>query len=150
MNKVIYCDGACKGNPGPSGAGVVIIENNKPIMKWIGAYQENGTNNIAELKAMQMALFLAKKLNIKTIKTDSQYTINILTKWAISWQKNNWKKKGGPIKNLKLIKELYKEYQNLDVTLKYVKGHSNNKGNDLADYLANQAIAKKAKKWTKQ
>jgi len=147
--KVIYCDGACKGNPGLSGSGVVVFDNDKPISKWIGGFQKQGTNNIAELKAMQMALYLAKKMNINIIRTDSQYVINTITKWASSWEAKGWKKKGG-IKNLELVKAIYEEYKTFkDIQIEYVKGHSGDKGNDLADQLANEAILKQATKWTK-
>jgi ribonuclease HI len=144
----IYCDGACKGNPGLSGSGVVVFHNDN-ISSYSGEYEENGTNNTAELKAFKKALELSQNDSHCTIYVDSQYTINSITKWAYNWKKNNWTKKGG-IKNLELIKEIHSLYdsfkESLDIV--YVKGHSGDYGNDLADKAANIAIQNKYFEWT--
>lgn len=148
--KNIYCDGACKGNPGESGSGIVVFEDTLPIFGIYGAYTENGTNNIAELKAFKKALLLVENVPTK-IYVDSQYTINSITKWSYNWKKNNWTKKGG-IKNLELIKEIHEIYDSIKDNLEiiYVKGHSGNEGNDLADNFANAAIKYKQKEWKKE
>jgi len=138
----IYCDGACRGNPGESGSGVIVYLDDEEINSYYGHFDKEGTNNTAELKAFIEALKIVEILNEKCIIfADSQYCINSITNWAYKWKSNNWTKKGG-IKNLELIKtahELYDKLKNL-IEVKYVKGHSNNKGNDKADYLANKAI----------
>jgi ribonuclease HI len=138
----IYCDGACRGNPGKSGSGVIVYTENK-TRQFAGGFEENGTNNTAELRAFLAALSIVDNIdgNVE-ILTDSQYTINSITKWAYSWKSKNWKKKGGEIKNLDLIRRAHSKYVRLKdrITVSYVKGHSGDKGNDAADALANKAI----------
>jgi ribonuclease HI len=140
----IYCDGACLNNPGKSGSGLAIYaDNNKPILLY-GEYKELGTNNTAELNALYKALIIAsesKASNI-TIFSDSQYSIDCITKWAYGWKSKAWTKKGGEIKNLEIIKishELYDTIKN-KITVKHVKGHSGIEGNELADRMAMMAI----------
>lgn len=88
----IYCDGACKGNPGNSGSGLAIYQNNI-VTLYTGLFMELGTNNIAELNALKKALEIAKNYNEVTIYSDSMYAIDCITKWAYTWEKNNWVKK---------------------------------------------------------
>ena len=140
----IYCDGACLNNPGKSGSGLSIYsDNNKPILLY-GDYKELGTNNTAELNALYKALVIASEseaTNI-TIFSDSQYSIDCVTKWAYGWKNKSWTKKGGEIKNLEIIKishELYDTIKN-KITVKHVKGHSGVEGNELADRMAMMAI----------
>ena len=143
----IYCDGACLNNPGKSGSGLSIYsDNNKPILLY-GDYKELGTNNTAELNALYKALVIASEsetTNI-TIFSDSQYSIDCVTKWAYGWKNKSWTKKGGEIKNLEIIKishELYDTIKN-KITVKHVKGHSGVEGNELADRMAMIAINSK-------
>jgi len=147
----IYCDGACRGNPGDSGSGIAVFRDQRLLLSISGDF-ENGTNNTAELKAFLKALSIAKTKNeTATIFTDSKYTINSVTVWGYSWKKNNWKKKKGDILNLELIKlahELYEEIKDF-VSVEYVKGHSGDIGNDSADKCANLAIDLKCTSWTK-
>lgn len=72
------------------------------------------------------------------IFTDSEFWINVITKWAPGWEAKNWTKKGG-IKNLDLVKEAYELYQNSNATLTWVRGHEGDEGNELADEWANKA-----------
>jgi len=142
----IYCDGACLNNPGKSGSGLSIYSNNnkQPILLY-GDYKELGTNNTAELNALYKALIIASEseaTNI-TIFSDSQYSIDCITKWAYGWKNKSWTKKGGEIKNLEIIKishELYDTIKN-KITVKHVKGHSGIEGNELADRMAMMAIS---------
>jgi len=144
----IYCDGACKKNPGFSGSGIVIYKNDiKPILLY-GDFIENGTNNIAELNALIKSLQIAKEhLNYEQIiiYSDSEYSINSISKWAYSWKQNNWTKKGGDIKNLDLIIKAHTLFDTLKekVSLQYVKGHNKIEGNELADKMANYSIIQK-------
>lgn len=122
----IYADGACSGNPGPAGIGVLLIY--RSYKKEISEYIGHGTNNIAELTAIKRALETIKKskrnIPIK-LYLDSNYVIGLFTK--------NWKAK----KNIELIesiKKLLKEFENIEFIK--VKGHSSNKGNNRADRLA--------------
>ncbi len=142
----IYCDGGCQGNPGKSGSGLALYgaDKTKPTLIY-GAFEAMGTNNTAELNALHKALSIAKEYdrdaNI-TILSDSKYSIDSITKWAYSWKKNNWKKKGGEIKNLEIIQQAHQLYEELKdtITIKHVKGHSGIEGNELADRMALLAI----------
>lgn len=138
--KYMYTDGACKGNPGPGGYGVVSIKNNKIQYKHSETC-ENTTNNREELKAILHVFELADK-NPETyyiVMSDSAYCVNIINDWIFKWSNNNWKKSNNqPIENLDLIQSLYKylikDFWNCQV-LK-VKGHGGLVPNELADALA--------------
>jgi ribonuclease HI len=73
------------------------------------------------------------------IFTDSEFWINVITKWAPGWAAKDWKKKGGEIKNLDLVQEAYELYGNSQATLTWVRGHEGDPGNELADEWANNA-----------
>lgn len=73
------------------------------------------------------------------IHSDSEFWINVLTKWAPTWERNDWKKKTGPIKNLNLVKELFELYSKSQVKLIWVKGHAGIEMNELTDFWANKA-----------
>ena len=146
MEIKIYTDGACIGNPGPGGWAAVIIENNKE--KQIFGGEKLTTNNrmelVAAIKGLEYCIDQDKKQTslIKkiTVYTDSAYLKDGITKWIKSWEKNNWKTSDK--KNVK-NKDLWKELQILvklkEVDWKWIKGHSNDPMNDLADRLAKAA-----------
>ena len=73
------------------------------------------------------------------ILTDSEFWVNVLTKWAPTWHKNGWKKKTGEIKNLDIVKPLFELYLNSNVKLKWLKGHAGHEFNEMADEWANRA-----------
>ena len=144
----IYCDGACSGNPGNAGSGLAIYSNKKNPVLLYGAYEEVGTNNIAELNALHQALIIAKQTssdNIISIFSDSKYAIECITTWAFSWKANGWSKKGGEIKNLELIKETHNLFLKLKdkIEINHVKGHAGVEGNELADRMAVYTIKAK-------
>lgn len=146
----IYCDGACSGNPGNAGSGLAIYSNKKNPVLLYGAYEEEGTNNIAELNALHQALTIASQTsseNIISIFSDSKYAIDCITTWAYSWKKNGWTKKGGEIKNLKLVQEAHYLYEKLKnkIEIIHVKGHAGIEGNELADRMAVYTIKAKNK-----
>ena len=146
----IYCDGACSGNPGNAGSGLAIYSNKKNPVLLYGAYEEEGTNNIAELNALHQALIIARQSNsqnIISIFSDSKYSIDCITTWAYGWKANGWTKKGGEIKNLELIKEAHQLYEKLKnkIEINHVKGHSGVEGNELADRMAVHTIKAKNK-----
>ena len=148
----IYCDGACSGNPGNAGSGLAIYSNKKNPVLLHGAYEEDGTNNIAELNALYQALIIARQSNSKniiTIYSDSKYSIDCITTWAYGWKAKGWTKKGGEIKNLELIKEAHQLYERLKdkIEIKHVKGHSGVEGNELADRMAVHTIKAKNKEF---
>ena len=140
MKYKIYTDGACSGNPGPGGWGAVIIDQ-EDNQKNISGNEKNTTNNRMELLAAIMALKKIKSNSEVTIYTDSIYVKNGITEWIVKWKKNEWKNSK---KKLVKNKDLWIKLDNLcaqnKVSWKWVKGHSTNKYNNLADELATQAI----------
>ena len=142
MKKVkIYTDGACSGNPGPGGWGAQLIYNDS--VKEISGYEANTTNNRMELIAVISSLeYIQIKEDIE-IYTDSVYVMDGITKWIKNWKKNKWltsTKK--PVKNEDLWKKLDALCKAKKINWSWVKGHSGNKGNERADYLARKAISK--------
>ncbi len=139
----IYCDGACSPNPGKSGTGVAIYEQNQLTSLWYGLFEKQGTNNTAELngmlKAFQFAQHYIKQQKHVQILSDSKYSIDCITKWAIGWQAKGWTRgKGEAIKNLELIQQCFQLYQAIkqNITISHVKGHANIEGNELSDRMA--------------
>jgi ribonuclease HI len=135
---VIYTDGACSGNPGPGGFAAII--NFQDIKKEISGFELETTNNRMEIKgALEAIKTLKYKCNIE-IYTDSKYLQQAMTSWIYSWIENNWiKSDKKPVKNVDLWKELYNETKKHNIIWKWVKGHSENLGNKLADELAVKA-----------
>lgn len=144
---LVYCDGACKKNPGPGGWGVSTRDDDNNLQYAYG-YIEESTNNIAEMTAMINALRFVQSGGEQnnTIKSDSQYVINGLTKWIPGWVKKGWKTGAGePVKNKELWVEMRDIYTSIkdegrSVEILWVKGHSGEPGNELVDQLANLAI----------
>lgn len=131
--KTLWTDGSASPNPGPGG--FAVIYDGKPVR--LGR-EESSTNIRMEGAAMRAAMqFLDGEEG--EIYSDSEFWINVLTKWAPIWQKNGWKKKTGLIKNLNLVKELYGLYCDSKVKLNWVKGHDGIEMNELTDFWANKA-----------
>ena len=140
MNYTIYTDGACSGNPGPGGWGAVIFDEREKQNNISGKVKDT-TNNRMELTAPIMALKKIKSKSHITIFTDSTYVKNGITEWIKKWEKNGWKNsKKKPVKNKDLWIKLESLCLKNKVSWKWVKGHSTNKYNNLADKLATQAI----------
>ena len=146
MEITIYTDGACIGNPGPGGWAAIIIMDNKKFELFGG--EKLTTNNRMELTAAIKALEYCakqerKQLSLKQIKiyTDSTYLKEGITVWIKNWEKNNWKTADKQnVKNVDLWKKLKELTIKRKVIWVWVKGHSNNTMNDLADRLAKKAI----------
>ena len=136
---IIYTDGACKGNPGPGGWGVVIIENNNETELY--GKEINTTNNIMEMTAAIKGLqFFKLKRNI-TLYTDSNYLKLGITKWIHGWKRNNWiNSKKEQVKNKSYWITLDKLNNLHNIEWKWVKAHSGDKYNERADTLATTAI----------
>ena len=136
----IYCDGACQGNPGRSGSGLAIYEDDKKPVLIYGAADVMGTNNTAELKALLRALELAVETQHDkvAILSDSKYSIECVVNWAYGWKAKGWTKQGGEIKNLDLIKTAHALYDRIKdkVIISHVRGHAGVEGNELADRMA--------------
>ena len=140
MKYTIYTDGACSGNPGPGGWGAVIFDNDNN-QKNISGNERDTTNNRMELTAPIMALKKIKTASEITIYTDSTYVKNGITEWINNWKINGWKNANKkPVKNKDLWIELDSLCKDNLITWKWVKGHSNDKYNNLADELATKAI----------
>lgn len=129
---IIYTDGACAGNPGPGGWGALLQYNG--IKKEILGYDINTTNNRMEVTAAIEALKCLKKRCEVEIYTDSKYLQQGITNWIKKWIQNNYK--NGTIKNIDLWKKLYSQIEEHDIIWHWVKGHSDNAGNIIADKLA--------------
>jgi ribonuclease HI len=147
----IYCDGACINNPGNAGSGLCVYKNdNNPVLLY-GAYTELGTNNTAELNAFYKALLIASesKASKITIFSDSQYSIDCITKWSYGWKNKGWTKKGGEIKNLEIIKISHELYDMIKdkINIEHVKAHIGIEGNELADRMGMVAIRSKNKEF---
>ncbi|MBT3549331.1 MAG: ribonuclease HI [Gammaproteobacteria bacterium] len=147
MNVVkIYTDGACSGNPGAGGWGVVII-NKTDIEKFCG-YEKDTTNNRMELMAAIQGIAKQEIGSIITLYTDSKYVKDGITSWVMNWKKNNWitsAKK--PVKNKDLWQKLDLLCENHQITWKWVKAHQEDisdetKYNNMADELARGGILK--------
>ena len=147
MNVVkIYTDGACSGNPGAGGWGVVII-NKTDIEKFCG-YEKDTTNNRMELMAAIQGIAKQEIGSIITLYTDSKYVKDGITSWVMNWKKNNWitsAKK--PVKNKDLWQKLDLLCENHQITWKWVKENQEDisdetKYNNMADELARGGILK--------
>ncbi len=147
----IYCDGACINNPGNAGSGLCIYKNDSNPILLYGAYTELGTNNTAELNAFHKALLIASesKASKITIFSDSQYSIDCITKWSYGWKNKGWTKKGGEIKNLEIIKVSHALYDMIKdkINIEHVKAHIGIEGNELADRMGMVAIKLKNKEF---
>ncbi len=140
---VIYTDGACSGNPGPGGWGVV--------MRWQGTEKELygfdpvTTNNRMELMAAIQALEALQRPTTVSLHTDSKYLLDGITKWIPNWQRNGWKTANKkPVKNDDLWRRLTEAIRPHDVSWVWVKGHAGDPGNERADALARRGIEEAA------
>ena len=143
MNKKvdIYTDGACSGNPGPGGWGVLIEIDNENI-ELSGGDRET-TNNRMELMAAIKALEEIDKDYEITLYTDSNYVKDGITSWISNWKKNNWKTASKKdVKNKELWMRLDEAIKDKNISWVWEKGHAGNEGNEQADYLARSAIEK--------
>lgn len=145
--KVFYTDGACKGNPGPGGFGVICIEEDEIKYSYSEQCQQT-TNNREELKAILHVFQMAVenfRYDSVLIYSDSAYCVNMLNDWIWNWANNNWKNsKKKEVENLDLVKQLY-NYLNMEFfpcQVMKVSGHSGDVANELADALATNNRAK--------
>ena len=136
---IIYTDGACRGNPGPGGWGVIL--NYKGKIKELYGAEKHTTNNRMELMAAIIALeSLTRPCSIQ-LNSDSRYVLKGITDWMPNWKKRGWKTAARtPVKNEDLWRRLDEAIAKHKIEWKWVKGHSGNTGNDRADILANLGI----------
>ena len=144
MNKVtIYTDGACSGNPGKGGWGAILIYAKEK--KYMSGSKQLTTNNQMELTATIEALKAILKPSNIALYTDSQYVKNGITSWIFNWKKNGWKTANKkPVANKDLWIELEKYVDFHSVSWFWVKGHSGDHYNEIADELAVKAMNEKS------
>jgi ribonuclease HI len=136
---VIYTDGACRGNPGPGGWGVIL--SYKGVVKELYGGEKETTNNRMELTAAIQGLEVLKKQCKVELNTDSKYVLQGITEWLPNWKKRGWKTASNkPVKNEDLWRRLDAAGSKHTIEWKWVKGHSGHKENDRADELANLGI----------
>jgi ribonuclease HI len=134
----IWTDGACSGNPGPGGWGVV-IKNGK--VRELSGGSAHTTNNQMELTGAIEALKSLKARSIVILTTDSKYVMDGLTQWLPNWKRNGWKTYDRkPVKNVDLWRELDTQCKRHSVEWKWVKGHAGHPENERCDELARLAI----------
>ena len=140
MKKIeVFTDGACRGNPGPGGWGVLLRIDGEENSLFGG--DRNTTNNRMELTAAIKALEYFDKGTSLTLTTDSSYVKDGITKWLKNWKSKNWitsSKK--PVKNKDLWVQLDKLNAENEVLWQWVKAHDGHRENEMADMLANKGI----------
>lgn len=152
---IVFTDGSCSRNGAKNAVGGIGVHFPNKELKDLSRIFHSGicTNQRTELYAILTAIRQVKKYlglsNYKIyIKTDSQYSIDCITKWAFGWVKNGWiTKEGKPVANKEFIELLHKYYERYDIEFEHVEGHSdgidrNSRGNRAADKLATAATAK--------
>ncbi|MCF6272117.1 MAG: ribonuclease HI [Rhodobacteraceae bacterium] len=141
----LYTDGACSGNPGPGGWGVLMVaKDDGSILKTRELFGGEGdtTNNRMELTAAIEGLNGLERPSVVTVVTDSAYVKDGISKWMLGWKRNGWKTAAKkPVKNESLWKALDEAQARHKVTWEWVKGHAGHTENELADGLANKGMA---------
>jgi ribonuclease HI len=132
----VFTDGASSPNPGPGGWGAVFVRGGEVVEHTFG-HEPRTTNNRMELTALLAGCRLVPPKQPAVVWTDSQLCVNTINQWAPGWEKRNWRRKGGEIKNLDLVKALYAEVKaRPELELRWIKAHSGNRWNEYADSLA--------------
>jgi ribonuclease HI len=147
MNPIdIYTDGACKGNPGPGGWGVLMQSGT--TRKELHGGEASTTNNRMELMAVIQALEALKRPCAVTLYLDSQYVLKGATEWLPGWKAKGWRTASKePVKNVELWQRLDSLLQRGGhrIDWRWVRGHTGNAGNERADELANLGVAQALK-----
>ena len=141
MRYEVYTDGSCKGNPGPGGIGAVVYKDGAIDHTFSQGYYKT-TNNRMELLAIIAVLEKFGDVEHITVWTDSEYARKGITQWMHGWERKGWRLAGNkPVKNVDLWQRLH-ALVNDHVEFKWIKGHSNEEGNETADSLATRASAR--------
>lgn len=145
----LFTDGACRGNPGPGGWGVLLRYGDRE--KRLYGAEEHTTNNRMELMAAIQGLEALTRPCTVVLTTDSQYVRNGITQWLVQWKKRDWKTADRkPVKNVDLWQRLDAAAARHRVRWEWVRGHTGHPENEIADALANQAIDEMAAKAKQQ
>ncbi len=135
----MWTDGACKGNPGPGGWGVLMTYGEHSRELFGG--EPVTTNNRMELLAVIRGLESLNRPSLVHLHVDSAYVMNGMTKWIHGWKRNGWRTAGKqPVKNAELWQELEEQVGRHQVSWEWVKGHAGDPGNERADQLANLGV----------
>ncbi len=141
----LYTDGACSGNPGPGGWGAVLMHDGTE--KTLSGYDPETTNNRMELMAVIEALTCLKRSSRIELYTDSTYVMKGVTEWMAGWKRNGWKTSARkPVKNQDLWQRMSDAIDGHDIQWHWVKGHSGDHYNDMADQLARNEIERRHKR----
>ena len=137
-NVEIYTDGACRGNPGPGGWGVVLRYEDSE--KTLRGGERQTTNNRMELRAVIQGLSALREPCQVTITSDSTYVLNGVTKWMKHWKQKGWRTASNkPVRNVDLWQELDTAIGEHRINWQWVRGHSGHRDSERADQLANEA-----------
>ena len=137
----IFTDGACSGNPGPGGWGVLLRYNGRE--KELFGGERHTTNNRMEMMAAITALESLKRPVKAVLSTDSSYLKNGITKWLPGWKAKNWRTADNkPVKNVDLWQRLEKALERHEVQWRWVRGHAGHAENERVDALARQGVKK--------
>ncbi|MEM6532239.1 MAG: ribonuclease H [Myxococcota bacterium] len=132
----VFTDGSAQPNPGPGGWGVVFVQRGEIIEHRYG-HEPHTTNNRMELVALIEGFQMVPAGISTTIYSDSELAVKTVNEWAAGWEKRGWKRKGGPIKNLDLVQELYAAAKaRPDLELRWIRAHDGARWNEYADALA--------------
>jgi ribonuclease HI len=132
----VFTDGAAEPNPGPGGWGAVYVVGNRVAGERWG-HEPHTTNNRMELAALIAGCALVPPGIAAVLYSDSQLCVNSINQWAKGWEAQGWKRKGGDIKNLELVRELYDTLkQRPELELRWIAAHSGYRWNEYADSLA--------------
>ena len=143
MSIKLFTDGACRGNPGPGGWGV-LVQTEEGEVGHCGGERET-TNNRMELRAAIEGLRLLEGDSKAILVTDSQYVRKGITEWIANWKRNGWKTSNKkPVKNVDLWQRIDAAQATHNVTWKWIKGHAGHPGNEEADRLVTQAARRES------
>ena len=132
----VFTDGAAEPNPGEGGWGAVYVVNNQVVAE-VWGHEPHTTNNRMELSALINGCALVPEGQNAVLYTDSQLCVSTINEWAKGWEARGWKRKGGEIKNLELVQQLYAICRRRpELELRWIAAHSGNRWNEYADALA--------------
>lgn len=141
---IIYCDGSCKGNPGPGGWASILVYRGK--RKILTGFERETTNNIMELTCAVKALEALKEPCTVVVYSDSTYLVKGMTEWIQNWKEKRWKNSQKKlIKNLELWQQLDRSAQKHTIYWQWLKGHEGHPENEECDRLAKNEIKKRIK-----
>jgi ribonuclease HI len=134
----VFTDGGAVGNPGPGGWGAVYVVDGEIVAEASG-HDPDTTNNRMELTALLEAVKLVPGGTKAIVYADSRYAVQTITEWAAGWEQRGWKRKGGAVKNLDLVRPVFYAFRKRpELSLEWIAAHQGYRWNEYADALANQ------------